>query len=145
MAGLACAAASAPARADDAAATGLWLDQTGKAVIDIEPCADKLCGKIVWLKNPLNDQGRKKTDIHNPDAALQGRPLCGLPVLSGFDPDGPGAWTGGTVYDAASGSTYRSNLHLKADGLHVRGYIGISLFGRTETWTRPPAGIGRCS
>ena len=112
---------------------GWWLDATGKAGILVAPCGDKLCGK-------------PKTDIHNPDAALQKRPLCGLPMLWGFSPDRSGGWTGGYVYDPEKGKTYTSVMHLKPDStLSVRGYIGIPLLGRSTIWTRPPSDLPHCA
>lgn len=137
--------AAAPSMAADAGPTGLWLDQSGRGGIDIQPCGDKLCGNLVWLKEPLNAEGKAKTDIHNPDASLQARPLCNVPILNGFTQDSPNHWDGGTIYDAASGKTYKSNMELQPDGtLHVRGYIGFTFLGRTETWTRPAGTLARC-
>jgi uncharacterized protein (DUF2147 family) len=125
--------------------TGVWLDQPGKGAVDIEPCGGKLCGRIVWLKAPLDASGRPKTDTHNAQAALQSRPICGLSVLWDFQPDGEDAWSGGRIYDPEKGETYRSNLHRQPDGtLHVRGYLGISLLGRTEIWTRPTQPVVPC-
>jgi uncharacterized protein (DUF2147 family) len=127
------------------AVQGWWLDQSGRAGIFIAPCGDKLCGRIEWLKTPLTPAGQKKTDIHNPDPALQGRPICGLELLWGFVPDGSGGWTGGWVYDPEAGKTYTSVMHLKSDGsLSVRGYIGIPLLGRSTIWTRPVGALPRC-
>lgn len=128
-----------------AAAEGLWLDQSGKAAIRIAPCGSQLCGRIAWLRAPLDEAGKPKTDIHNNDAALRARPLCGLPLLAGFDADGANAWSGGTIYDPESGSTYQSTMRLEPDGtLRVRGYVGISLLGRSQTWTRPAADLPAC-
>jgi uncharacterized protein (DUF2147 family) len=125
--------------------TGLWLDQPGKGAVDIEPCGDTLCGHITWLKAPLDASGRPKTDTHNAQASLQSRPICGLPVLWDFHPDGENAWSGGRIYDPEKGETYSSNFHLQPDGtLHVRGYLGISLLGRTEIWTRPTQPMVSC-
>lgn len=143
LAGLAAGSAAA---APSAPVTGTWLDQTGRAGITISPCGDKLCGRITWLRAPLDAQGKPKHDAHNTNPAERDRPICGLPMLGGFTADGDGAWTGGTIYDPQSGKTYRSNMHLKNDGtLHVRGYVGIPLFGRSETWTRPSTNLPRCS
>jgi uncharacterized protein (DUF2147 family) len=48
-----------------------------------------------------------------------------------------GQWTGGRVYDPNSGNTYRGTITLiDADTLKLRGYVGITLFGRTEIWKR---------
>ena len=51
--------------------------------------------------------------------------------------DGDGAWSGGFIYDPNSGKTYRGKIKLTdPDTLRLRGYIGISLLGRTEVWKR---------
>lgn len=128
-------------------ATGWWLDQSGRAGILIAPCAGgTLCGEIKWLRIPLNDAGHRKTDIHNVDPALRPRLLCGLPMLGGFTPNGAGGWRGGWIYDPESGKTYKSVMSLAADGtLHVRGYIGIPLLGRSAVWTRPAAALPPCT
>jgi len=124
---------------------GWWLDPTGRAGILIAPCGTQLCGHIDWLKHPLTPQGQPKTDIHNPDASLHSRPICGLPMVWGFVPDNGGGWAGGWIYDPEAGKTYKSIMHVQADGsLRVRGYIGIPLLGRSEVWTRPPAPLTRC-
>ena len=141
---LACLA-TAPAARAQTAPLGWWLDQTGRAGILIAPCGAQLCGNIEWLKIPLNPQGQRKTDVHNPDPALQHRLLCGLPMIGGFRPDGSGGWTGGFVYDPEAGKTYRSVMHLRPNGtLNVRGYIGIPLLGRSTIWTRPAGPLPQC-
>ncbi len=133
------------AMAADPGPIGMWLAESGRGAVDIQPCGDKLCGSLAWLKAPLNEQGKPKTDIHNPDPALQQRPLCGVPILAGFAADGPNSWSGGTIYDAASGTTYKSTMALNPDGtLHVRGYVGISLFGKSQVWTRPATAPEHC-
>ena len=140
-------AAAAPSfvHAAPASPTGMWLDQSGRGGIDIEPCGDKLCGALVWLKNPLNDAGQPKTDIHNDDTSLRSRPLCGLKLMWGFSPDGDKAWSGGSIYNTDDGSLYSSNMHLQDDGtLRVRGYVGISLLGKSQVWTRAPSGLAHC-
>ncbi len=136
---------AAPALADNSP-MGWWVDQSGKAGIVISACGADLCGKIEWLKVPLNTEGKPKTDVHNGNAALQNRPLCGLSILGNFVPDGDGGWKGGWIYDPEGGKTYRSVMHVAADGtLHVRGYVGIPLLGRSEVWTRPAATPVPCS
>ncbi|MDD2705986.1 MAG: DUF2147 domain-containing protein [Acidocella sp.] len=127
-------------------ATGWWLDQSSRAGILIAPCGGQLCGRIEWLLHPLNDAGQPKADIHNNDPSLRARRLCGLPMLGNFSTDGVGAWSGGWIYDPEKGKTYKSVMHIADDGtLHVRGYIGIPMFGRSEVWTRPPAPLAPCA
>lgn len=136
----------APAAHAQTAPLGMWMDQSKRAEILIAPCGAALCGNIEWLKPPVPGTNPPKTDIHNPDASLQNRPLCGLTMLGGFVPDGNGGWTSGWIYDPELGRTYKSVMHVGADGsLHVRGYIGIPMLGRTEIWTRPPAALPHCT
>lgn len=68
---------------------------------------------------------------------LKGRPFAGLQIMRGLHADGD-RWTGGTIIDAESGTVYKCSITALPDGkrVEVRGYVGISLFGRTETWTR---------
>ena len=83
------------------------------------------------------ENGKPKVDNNNPDKNKQNLPIIGLIILEDFSFDGDDEWKYGTIYDPESGKTYDCNLTLKSKNiLHVRGYIGISLFGRTETWTR---------
>ena len=138
------AAADAPAGASGGV-MGQWLSQDGKGVVAIGPCAEKLCGRITWLREPLDSGGKPKHDIHNAQESLQSRPICGLPILWDFTQDSPGSWTGGEIYDPEKGETYHCNIHLESDGtLHVRGYVGISLLGRTAVWTRPSQALPAC-
>jgi uncharacterized protein (DUF2147 family) len=122
-------------KADDI--IGIWLTP-GKepAKIQIYKSGVKYYGKIVWLKNPT-DNGKPKVDGNNPDKSKRRNPVMDLVLLSGFKFDGDDEWKGGDIYDPESGKTYDSYLYLKDNNtLKVRGYIGISLFGRTETWIR---------
>jgi uncharacterized protein (DUF2147 family) len=146
---LAAASRGSEARAAvPAALAGWWLDGTGRAGIHFEPCGERggqLCGTIRWLLHPLRD-GLPEVDQLNADASLRHRRVCGLPLLGGFVAAGDGRWSGGWIYDPDDGETYRSTITLTADGtLRVRGYVGIPLLGRTETWTRPTAPLTPCT
>lgn len=126
---------AAPAHADRAAVSGTWLSEDGDGLIEIRINGDELSGRI--LGSPNDDPDRPTTDIHNPDPALRDQPLVGLNIFSGFSYDGDDSWSGGFVYDPNNGKTYRARIRLTGqDTLKLRGYIGISLLGRTETWTR---------
>jgi uncharacterized protein (DUF2147 family) len=90
----------------------------------------------VWLKNP-NDNGKPKVDKNNPDNSKRNQSVVGLLILKEFKFDGDDEWEDGDIYDPESGKTYSCYLSLKdKHNLKVRGYVGISLFGRTEVWTR---------
>lgn len=115
---------------------GAWTNEEGKARFEIYPCGDKLCGKIVTLKEPTKN-GKPKVDENNPDRSLQNRPLQGLVFLKGFEYDGDNKWDEGTIYDPESGKTYSCYMKmLSNDKMEVKGYIGFSLIGRSQTWTR---------
>jgi uncharacterized protein (DUF2147 family) len=117
---------------------GVWYAEGGAARVQIDPCADALCGRVVWLRSPFDENGCDQRDGRNPDPALRDRPLVGLEVLTGLQASGDGGgWSGGTIYDPASGRTYRCSARLDGpDRLHLRGFIGIPLLGRTTTWIR---------
>jgi uncharacterized protein (DUF2147 family) len=122
---------------------GIWKTAMGESKVEIFMCGEKICGKIIWLKNPKytdSNDGQVGTPIidrKNPDPALRRRPLIGLRILEGFTAEGYNNWGRGTCYDPESGNTYRGKINLAApDRLELRGYIGIPLFGRTSVWTR---------
>lgn len=111
-------------------ATGTWLVPKGDAKVTIYKYGNILCGKISWLKTPDD------LDVKNPDPAKRNSKILGMNILWGFTFDGS-EWTGGQIYDPDSGSTYKCKMWLNGDDqLNVKGYMGVSLFGRAETWTR---------
>ena len=121
-------------KADDI--LGVWLT-SGKepAKIQIYKSGQKYYGRIVSLQNPLNN-GKPKMDINNPDKLKRNQQILGLIILIGFEFDGD-EWNDGKIYDPESGKIYSCYLSIKNESaLKVRGYIGVSLFGRTETWTK---------
>ena len=65
------------------------------------------------------------------------KPVLGLQIIRGLKPDGD-EWDGGEILDPKNGKIYKAKLHLEDGGkkLLVRGFIGISIFGRTQTWLR---------
>lgn len=118
--------------------TGVWEPSNGKARVKIDKIGNKYFGRIVWLREPNDPEtGEPKTDKNNPDATLQDAPLRGYRLLKDFVYDGDNEWSGGTIYDPENGSTYDCVITMKDDNtLDIRGYIGISAFGRTDVWKR---------
>lgn len=115
---------------------GIWINHSGKGQIQIYRDGNKYFGKIIWLKEPNTPQGVPKTDSKNPNKSLQSRPILGAVILRDFTFHN-NEWSGGYVYDPANGKEYRCFMKMKDNKtLSVRGYIGISLLGRTEEWTR---------
>ncbi|MBS1776828.1 MAG: DUF2147 domain-containing protein [Bacteroidetes bacterium] len=113
----------------------LWYNQEKTAKVQIYKATDgKFYGKIVWLKEPLRD-GKPKVDDKNPNTSLRSQPLMGLVLLRGFVKDGTTGYEDGTIYDPKNGKTYSCKIKFNGNSLDVRGYIGISLIGRTANWT----------
>lgn len=137
------AASGAIANDDGNRIVGLWATEKAEAHVEISRREDGYHGTIVWLKEPFFSEddvhgmgGRPKTDRENPDPALRERLIVGLEILQGLRYAGDRRWIDGTIYDPETGETYRCTLQLMDDGrLDVRGYVGISLFGRTTEWT----------
>lgn len=118
------------------AVVGKWMNSTGEAHIDIYKKGEKYFGKIVWLKESKGEKGIVKTDLKNPVESLRAKPILGLEILRDFVYE-DGKWTDGRIYDPKSGKTYSCNMALKSNGdLNIRGYIGISLIGRTDVWKK---------
>lgn len=117
---------------------GVWTPEERDSEIEIAICdGGKICGRIISLTEPLNEEGTAKLDINNKDASLWSRPIIGLELLTGFAADGQTKWKGGRIYNPRDGKTYKSTLTLNADGtLKVRGYIGIPALGQTQVWSR---------
>ncbi|MDA8088641.1 MAG: DUF2147 domain-containing protein, partial [Nitrospiraceae bacterium] len=92
-------------------------------------------GRLAWLRQPNDEKGRPAVDENNPDPRLRKQPILGLVIIHAVYTGGD-SWKG-RVYDPDSGKTYNCLISLKGAGtLKLRGYLGLSIFGRTETWTR---------
>jgi uncharacterized protein (DUF2147 family) len=116
---------------------GQWLNADSDAKIEIFKQNNKYYGKIVWLKNPFNEKGKPQTDENNPDHKFHNRPIMGLLILRDLVYSRDNVWINGKIYDPDSGNDYSCKMTLKNNNtLKLRGYIGVSLFGRTEVWTR---------
>jgi uncharacterized protein (DUF2147 family) len=119
-----------------ATVAGVWLSADGTGWIRIELDKDGPVGSIAGSPDEDNRTTEDK-DVLNPDPALRDRLLLGMTIMDSFEPAGNGKWKGGRIYDPNSGKTYKCKLTLvDEDTLELRGYIGISLLGRTESWSR---------
>ncbi|RWQ32889.1 MAG: DUF2147 domain-containing protein [Mesorhizobium sp.] len=132
------ALASSAARADNASPVGLWRnvdDVSGKprALIRITEADGSLQGKIEKVFLAPNES----PTCTKCEGALKNAPVVGLVILSGLKKDGAG-FTGGQILDPDNGKTYSSKIYVTDGGkkLNVRGYIGVSLLGRSQIWQR---------
>lgn len=109
---------------------GQWYSDTKEGKIEIFKKGGKYYGKLVWLRDD------KITDWQNPNPKLRSQKILGMTILKDFTFQA-NKWDGGTIYDPNNGKTYSCVLKLdEKNNLIVRGYIGISLIGRSSIWTR---------
>ena len=120
------------------AIVGTWLTGSKNGRVQIYKQGSQYFGKIVWLKEPNDPKiNQPKTDSNNPDSQKKAQPLLGLVNLRNFSYAGENVWDQGKVYDPENGKEYSCKLTLRNNNtLDVRGYVGISLLGRTDTWQR---------
>jgi uncharacterized protein (DUF2147 family) len=132
-------------RAASESVFGFWLIESQRSIIEIVPCGRSACGKIVWLKEPLDDDGRPRIDHLNGDDELRGRRLCGMELIKGFSSSDLGEWSGGSIYSPKEGKTYSALMNVRDDGtLKLRGYLLLPLLGKTQVWTRAAGDRGGC-
>jgi uncharacterized protein (DUF2147 family) len=118
--------------------TGDWITPD-HSVVEVYSCGNNMvCARLVHI----ND--RTAVDDKNPDAALRKRPLCGIELGRDFAVVDGNRAKNGKLYDPDSGKIYSAELMLEGDTLRVRGYVGVSMFGRTETWHRGSEGAAAC-
>jgi uncharacterized protein (DUF2147 family) len=123
---------------EGASPEGRWYAEGGAAQVDVARCGRSLCAKVAWLRAPFDENGCELKDGLNADARLRERPLEGLELFHGLaqSAEDEDLWTGGTIYDPTSGRTYSCRVRVDGDRLHVRGYLGVPMLGRTTTWIR---------
>ena len=117
---------------------GIWLTGSGNGKVEIYKNGNTYQGKIIWLSEPTDPKtGKAKTDVNHPDQKLHQRPLLGLVNLWGFVASGENEWENGHIYDPKNGKEYKCVISMKDNNtLNVRGYVGITLIGRTDVWKR---------
>ena len=117
---------------------GLWKTGEGNGLIQIYKQGDKYFGKIAVMKEPNDPKtGKPKLDAKNDNKQLQSRPLLGLINLRDFKFVKQNSWKDGNIYDPKTGNDYSCKITMIDNNtIEVRGYMGISLIGRTDTWKR---------
>lgn len=115
---------------------GDWYSDKKESIIRIEKRNGKFYGKLVWLQEP-NENGQPKVDRNNPDPKLRSQTLLGLTIIRDLEYDEDNEWEDGNIYDPRSGKTYSCDATLEdMNTLGLRGYMGVSLIGKTTVWTR---------
>jgi uncharacterized protein (DUF2147 family) len=126
----------AAARAEDQSILGVWWTEENKGRVEIFSCpAPKqgLCGRIIWLSQPTDAEGRPQTDKKNKDPSLRNRLVLGLAIFEGWHLVGNNAWRG-EVYDPEDGEAYEVDITLAGEELTLRGCL--LLVCDSDTWKR---------
>jgi uncharacterized protein (DUF2147 family) len=129
-----------PAHAAESSPAGQWftiddVDGKPRSRVVIEETQGELSGRIEQIYPRPGDDTRNLCE--QCEGARKNQPIVGMVFMWGLRKQGDG-YSGGEILDPDSGKTYRARLKLSPDGkqLTVRGYIGISLFGRSQIWLR---------
>ncbi|WP_224243548.1 DUF2147 domain-containing protein [Hyalangium gracile] len=132
--------AMAQAQAQAPSPVGRWTtidDETKKpkSVIAIYEEGGKLFGKIEKTFPEPNEE--QNPVCKKCEGALKDKPIIGMVIMRDLKKDDD-EWSGGTILDPSNGKTYKVKISVEDGGkkLKVRGYIGLSLIGRTQHWVR---------
>lgn len=110
---------------------GTYMTDKNEGMVEITKRDNKYFGKLIWTKTP------GKLDSNNPDDKQKTEKLAGKEILKDFAFDGKDLWHNGTIYDPKNGKTYSCKITRDEKGnLNVRGYIGVSMLGRTTFWVK---------
>lgn len=126
-------------------AAGLWLDNEGRAAIEIDRCDRSFCGRIVWLKEPNDTAGQPWVDLLNPLPSMRSTPICGLQIIGELKREVDGSFTGGWIYDPEQGKRFNVEIMPKsADIIEVLAYDKDKVLSETMAWTRLADTQSRC-
>jgi uncharacterized protein (DUF2147 family) len=115
---------------------GVWWTPENRSAIEIYKEGNKYFGKIVWEKEPNDKNGKPSKDINNPDPRLRDRLLHGMVIVHHLIFEGD-EWSEGKIYNPESGNDYKITAEMPdKNTLKIRGYIGISLIGKSCIWKR---------
>ncbi len=123
-----------PANASDP--SGTWLVQNGVAKVRIGSCGDGICGWVIWLTEPIDQEtGKPLTDKLNAFPERRNRPVLGVPVVLGMTRKGGDNKWWGRMYNPEDGNTYTGTIEvLDPSQLNVNACIGGDC--QAEIWTR---------
>src|SRR6476660_1056970 len=130
---LACLTASLISMGVAAAASspiGVWIDQTGRGAVEIIDCGGKLCGKLVWFKDPKYEKDG-----------------CNFQIIGNVQSVGGNKWDNGWIVDPDKDQNKKYDVEITPQGdqkLKAMGYAGMRFLRETMIWTRAPADLKKC-
>jgi uncharacterized protein (DUF2147 family) len=124
------------AQANESAIVGTWESDQKDVRMQYLKDGDHYVARLLWGNLVVEPDGvTSKKDVKNPDEKLRSRDIIGIVSLTGLKWTGE-EYTGGKIYDPPSGKTYNCKAWMDGDKLQLRGYLGISLLGKTVSWHR---------
>ncbi|CAM3036739.1 DUF2147 domain-containing protein [Legionella worsleiensis] len=116
---------------------GNWTtidDKTGakRALVNLSISDGVLSGHIVKVYSRAGDTGI----CSKCPGAFKDKKIQGLGFIWGLKDEGNGVWSGGSILDPQTGKIYKVKATLQGNKMYVRGYVGVSMLGRTQTWVR---------
>src|SRR6476619_3016891 len=109
---------------------GVWIDQTGRGAVEITDCGGKLCGKLVWFKDPKYEKDG-----------------CNFQIIGNVQSVGGNRWDNGWIVDPDKDPNKKYDVEITPQGdqkLKVMGYAGMKFLSETMIWTRAPADLKKC-
>jgi len=118
---------------------GTWESDEKDVRMEYFQDGDHFSARLLWGNKIVEADGTtSKKDLKNPDASLRSRDIIGIVSLTGLKWTGKD-YTGGKIYDPPSGKTYNCKAWVEEDKLHLRGFLGFSMMGKTVAWHRYPS------
>ena len=118
---------------------GIWETEDGGLKFEMFNAGSQYQARLLYGQHVMEpDNVTFRKDTKNPDEALRSRSLKHITILSGLTFQN-GEWVGGSLYSPRDGTTYSCNAKVVDGQLHMRGFVGISLLGRTIVFRRVPS------
>lgn len=124
------------AQTSDKNIVGVWESDKKDVRMEFFKNGDQYCAKLLWGNLVVEKDGvTSKKDLKNPDKLLRNRNILGITSLTGLKWNGR-EYIDGKIYDPPSGDTYTCKAWIENGKLSLRGFLGISILGKTVTWHR---------
>lgn len=124
---------------NEGAIVGTWESDEKDVRMEYFQEGDHYNAKLLWGNKIVGPDGAtSKKDAKNPDESLRSRNIIGIVSLTGLKWNGK-EFTDGKIYDPPSGKTYKCKAWIAADKLYLRGFMGVSMMGKTVVWHHYPA------
>ncbi len=118
--------------------SGVWANETNDMHVQFYEKNDHIFGRVVWLRDSLDENNEIRRDIYNDNPKLRSRKLIDMDILLNLKGKRNGtSWNDGTYYSFENGGDYNTDIKLEGDALYIKGYWWLFKFlGRTKKWHR---------